>query len=284
MDTQKIKVILSAIEHKSLSKAAEEISYTPSALSHMADALEQEIGVKILRRTHSGISLTEEGEILYDYMVSLLKAERSFLETAAALAGSKENHLRIGAFSSISQTLLPKIISSFRREHPDIKISVSVDDNLHDWPERDLADIIFTDEHSYGSNRFIPIMEDPFVAVLPSDMLRGKRSVNREELYDHTYISINEKILEDYFDQARFPSVLKFASIDNMSVLYMVQQGLGFSVLPSLMLHQKIEGVRIVKLTSPISRTIGIACKKGVRQSYASKTFIEYLMEMEKGK
>ncbi len=55
MDIQKIKVILSAIEHKSLSRAAEEISYTPSAMSHIADAIERELGVKILQRTPLGM-------------------------------------------------------------------------------------------------------------------------------------------------------------------------------------------------------------------------------------
>ena len=66
MDTKKIKAILSAIEYKSFSKAADALSYTPSALSHIADNLEQELGVKIIIRSPLGISLSKEGEELYD--------------------------------------------------------------------------------------------------------------------------------------------------------------------------------------------------------------------------
>ena len=86
----------------------------------------------------------------------------------------------------------------------------------------------------------VMIMNDPFVAVAPSDMFSEKRQVSKEELYGQTYISINEKILDGYFDKSKFTNILEFESVDNVSVLYMIKQGLGFSVLPKLMLNKKI--------------------------------------------
>ena len=277
METQKIKVILSALQYGSLSKAAEEISYTPSAMSHIADSLEKELGVKILARTPFGVSLTEEGETLYEHMVAMVEAEERLRRAAEALVSDKAHHLRIGAFSSISQNILPEIIGQFKREHPEIKISVSVDDKLQDWLERDRADVIFTDEFTYGDNLWIPIREDPFVAVVPSGILKGRRSVSREELYPYTYISINEQILNSYFDRERFAGVLDFSSVDNVSVLYMVKQGLGVSILPSLITGQRIQGVRTLRLTPSVSRTIGFACKKEGKSSYATGVFMGYL-------
>lgn len=278
MDTQKIKVILSAIEYKSLSKAAEENSYTPSAMSHIADSIEHELGVKILERTPLGISLSQDGEELYSYLVALVEAEKNLMRASNALIKSKENHLRIGTFSSISQSILPEIISEFRIAHPNIKISVSVEDHLRDWLENNLVDVIFTDELSFGNNMWIPVFEDPFVAVVPSDMFKEKRKVSKEELYQHTYVSINEKILDRYFDKSRFQNVLDFESVDNVSVLYMIQHGLGFSILPQLMTNQRIHGIKTLKLEEPICRTIGFAYQKNVKQTYATKTFIDYLM------
>ena len=64
MDTFKIKAILTAVEKKSLSKAAEEYSYTPSAFSHMLTAFEEDLGVKVFSRNSTGVALTEEGEKL----------------------------------------------------------------------------------------------------------------------------------------------------------------------------------------------------------------------------
>lgn len=277
MDTHKIKVILSAIRQKSLSKAADEFSYTPSAMSHIADSLESELGVKILERSPLGISLTENGETLLPYLVAMVDSEKNLLHAAKTVANTTEHHLRIGTFSSIAQNILPEIIGQFRKAYPHIKISVLVEDNLQDWLERDLADIVFTDELTYGDNIWIPIREDPFVAVLPSKLPSKKRTVNREELYPYTYISVNEKALDSYFDQTKFANILNFESVDNVSVLYMVREGVGFSVLPSLMINQKIKDVRVVKLDPPISRTIGFAVKKHAKRTYATKTFVDYL-------
>lgn len=281
MDTQKIKAILSAIEYKSLSKAADELSYTHSAMSHIADNVEKELGVKILVRTPLGISLSKDGKELYDYMVAVVEAEKKLMSASRALSKAKENHLRIGTFSSISQKLLPEIIRRFRTSYPDINISVSVDDKLEDWLENDLVDIIFTDEVSFGNNNvWLPIKEDPFVAVVPSNILKGKRKVSKEELYQYTYVSINEKILDCYFDKSRFSNVLNFASIDNVSVLYMIQQNLGFSLLPQLMVDKRLSGIKILKLEEPVCRTIGFAYKDA-KSSFAKKTFINHLMNCE---
>ena len=281
MDTQKIKAILSAVEHKSLSKAAEELSYTPSAMSHIADSVEHELGVKILMRTPLGVSFSEEGKELYDYMKALIDAEKALTSAAATLRQSKENRLRIGTFSSISQSILPAIISQFRTVYPNIKISVSVEDSLEDWLSNDLADIIFADELSFGDNMWIPFLEDPFVAVVPVDMFKGKKKVSKKDLYEHAFISINEKVLDSYFDKSRFASVLDFESVDNVSVLHMIQHGLGVSVLPKLMMMKKISGIKTLDLEEPICRTIGFAYKKEAKQTYALKTFIDYMSARE---
>ena len=281
MDTKKIKAILSAIEYKSFSKAADALSYTPSALSHIADNLEHELGVKIIIRSPLGISLSKEGEELYDYMLAIVEAEKKLMSASLALSKATENHLRIGTFSSISQKLLPEIIRQFRSQHSDIKISVAVEDNLQDWLENDLVDIIFADELSFGCNNiWLPIKEDPFVAVVPSDLFKGKRKISKEELYQHTYVSISEKILDSYFDKSRFTNVLNFESVDNVSVLYMIQQNLGFSILPQLMVDKRIQGIKVLKLEEPICRTIGFAYKN-VKPTYATKTFINHLINYE---
>ncbi len=90
MDTTKIKAILSAIKYKSLSKAAEEFSYTPSAFSHMADSLEDELGIKILTRTPQGIKLNKDGETLYSKLKALVKAEEELKDLAKGLANKKQ--------------------------------------------------------------------------------------------------------------------------------------------------------------------------------------------------
>ena len=123
MDTKKIKALLLAAEYKSMSKAAEAFSYTPSALSHSVDALEEELGVKLLVRTHTGVELSGMGKRLYDKLEAVTAAEKALVKAAAEISVEKEKLLRIGTYASISVHLLPEILKGFRQKYPDIIIS-----------------------------------------------------------------------------------------------------------------------------------------------------------------
>ena len=159
METQKIKAILSAAKHKSLSKAAAEVSYTPSAMSHIADAIERELGVKILTRTPLGVTLTEEGEALYERMVALVEAENALVETAHALAEAKAC-LRIGVLAGVSQGALHELIDAFRAVHPEIRISMVEEDDLSRLLADEGADVIFLPDHTVDGNEWVPTATD----------------------------------------------------------------------------------------------------------------------------
>lgn len=279
MDTLKIKALLCAVQNKSLSKAAEEFSYTPSAFSHMADSIEAELGVRLLKRSSAGVELTKEGELLYEKLTAVVNAEKELFRTANELSESKGLQLRIGTYSSISQRLLPEILKSFKKAYPNFKISIHVGDKLRDWLEEDVADIIFADVGSFGKNEWVPIMSDPFLAVVPSNTFVGRKSVQREELYDFAYVSTNESSLRTYFDENRFKELVHFDSVDDTSVISMVREGVGIAVLPSLMLQKQIKGVRLLKLEPPFTRTLGFAYKKSAVSSRSTATFIRYLKD-----
>ena len=64
MDTEKCKVLLRAVDTGSFTAAAEELGYTPSGVTHMMNALEEDLGIVLLRRSRSGVTLTEAGKEL----------------------------------------------------------------------------------------------------------------------------------------------------------------------------------------------------------------------------
>ncbi|MBQ8308718.1 MAG: LysR family transcriptional regulator [Clostridia bacterium] len=277
MDTLKIKALLSAVKNKSLSKAAEEFSYTPSALSHMADALESELNVPLLKRTPKGVELTEEGKILYDKLETVVNAEKELFLAAAQLSEEREREIRIGTYSSIAQYVLPELLKSFKKAYPQTKVSIKAGNNLCTWLEEDIADIIFGDAIPLGKNEWIPFMKDPYVAVVPSVAFSNRKSVNREELYAFPYISTNEGKLKNYFDESKFAEVVRFDSVDDTSVISMVKEGIGITVLPSLILKKHMKGIHVVKLEPEISRTLGFAYRRNAGHSASTKKFIVFL-------
>ena len=72
MDTFKIKAVLAAVRLGSLSKAAAEFSYTPSAFSHMLAGFEAQLGVPILERCSTGVRLTEQGLAFWNEAAEIL--------------------------------------------------------------------------------------------------------------------------------------------------------------------------------------------------------------------
>ena len=274
METSRIRGLLLAAKYQSLSRAAEEFSYTPSALSHIADALEEELGVKLLSRTRAGVSLTEEGTLLKEKMEAVLRAEEELRAAAAALGEKNSSILRIAAYSSISTYLLPQIVKRFKKENPDVRVSISVVDSLRGWLENDAVDIVFGDLSAIGENEHVVIMEDPYVAVLPEGTLAGRRSVRREDLYPFPYISTNEGVLHRYFDEDRFAEILFVDSADDAAVLSLVKEGIGVAVLTSLATRKHVKGVRTVALSPKISRSIGFAYRM---KNPATERFLTFM-------
>ena len=167
MDTIKIKTFLEVAEHKSFSYVARGFSYTPSAVSHMADALEAELGVRLFERTRKGVDLTPDGKKLYDYFAAFDKAEKALFTAAQKLAREKQESLHIGAFSSVALHILPDVLQSFRMKNPSIKTSLLVEDDIWYRLKDGSLDVVLADEYNIDKTvQWHPIMEDAY-AVLP---------------------------------------------------------------------------------------------------------------------
>ena len=65
MDLRKLEALVAAVELGSFTKAAQQLGYSQSGLTHMMNALEQEIGFSLLLRDHRGVRLTAQGRRLY---------------------------------------------------------------------------------------------------------------------------------------------------------------------------------------------------------------------------
>jgi len=277
MDTLKIKAAVAAVKYKSLSRAAEEFSYTPSAFSHMMTSFEAELGVKLFNRSFAGVELTEEGRELYPKLMAVLSAEKKLLSAAENISGGKERALRIAMYPSISRNLLSGILKSFKEEYPEIQLSVNVADSLAGWLDGDRADIIFADEAAFEGVEWTPIMEDEFLAVAPSNMLEDKTVVTREELYGYPNLYTDDIPVRKYFDTPRFKELIYFKSEDDLSVINMVKAGMGIAVLPALVLKETADGTHLLRLDPPLKRTLGFAYRKDLKGSYSLSRFIKFI-------
>jgi DNA-binding transcriptional LysR family regulator len=281
MDTFKIKAILGVVKYKNMSRAAEELSYTPSAISHIISDFEEELGVTLFDRNSRGVELTESARKLLPEFEAMIECERGIYAVANRLAGKEKAEIRIATYSSLSRNFLPNIIKGFRKKYPDINISVNVSDHISELLMEDKADVIFGAVSTFGDNDWFEITEDEFLVVSPPGTFRNRDQITREELYLLPQIFTDDEPLRDYFDVDKFSDILYFRSDDDLSVINMVKNGMGVTVLPSLVLKEICDGVQTVRLLPPLKRKLGVAFKKK-RKTLHLKLFLEYVKETSK--
>lgn len=274
MDSVKTKAFLLIAKHHNFSRAAEEFSYTPSALSHIADSLEQELGLRLFIRTKKGVTLTPAGEQLQSKFAALQKAENALYKTAEELRQESDRVLRIGTISSIALHLLPGLLRSFKQAHPEVQTQILVDDNMHDWLQTGVADILLADD-TLELQDFQPLVEDPYVAVVPEQAFPSRTTVGLQELYGHTFVRPNEKFLDSFLDLYSFREVVPVASIENDSALYMVKENLGVTILPRLSTANCPMQVKTLELTPKLVRQIGFCCPEN--STTVCRLFIKHL-------
>lgn len=262
METFKIKAILSAVKHKSLSKAAEEFSYTPSAFSHLLNNFEDELGVKLFERTSKGVILSDNGEKLFEAFKDVKKAEDRVWKIISNIKGTDNTELRIASYSSMSRNMVSGVIKRLRKEFPHIKITVSVADNVTGWIEDDKADVVFADISSFGNSEWLPLFKDEFCVVAPHNYFKDKTAITVDELYNHPYIFAEGFNIEKHIDNNRFKEILHFNSEDDLSIINAVKDGFGLAVLTRLVIKGYEREVDVLKLEPQIMRTLGVAYNK----------------------
>ena len=186
--------------------------------------------------------------------------------------------IRIGAYFSVSFNLLPEIIKEFKMQYPNVSISIAVEDKFSDWIKNDLADIVFTDSGAKDGEEWIPFMKDRYIAVLPDGVLDGHKTVNRDDLYEFTYISVNDSKNKECVDESRFKKIVKFSSTDDLGVLALVKEGIGVAILPSLVIQKGFSGVHTALIEPEYYRLLGFSYSKD-KMKYGLKKFVKFLEE-----
>lgn len=278
MDDRKIETLLSTIRHGSFSKAAIDLCCTQSAVTQTMNAFESEIGFKLLKRSYNGVTLTPDGEEIYPNIVEVYEAMNRMKQNANRISSGRDTPLRIGAFSSISNNKLGRIIGRFQREHPDIGITLNIaTKELHKWLVHGDVDIIIGDEDISASFRWCTLFKDPYYAVLPEETkTSSNESITIEELLTYPVIVSSFSDLRKQLENAKH--VIDITCDDDTTVLNLVSDGLGVSAIPRLSLDRLPSGVKKLKLEPLVSRNIGYALPNQPRKE--AKIFVKYIEDL----
>jgi DNA-binding transcriptional LysR family regulator len=108
----------------SYSKAAESLSITQSAISHQIKNLERELNIKLFDRVGNAVRLTEEGQILFDYVIKFLNDLEDLKKIPQEIIDCRIGYLTIATNNAILRNVLPDFIKNFKAKFPGIRFKL----------------------------------------------------------------------------------------------------------------------------------------------------------------
>ena len=265
MDSKKLEILMTAVNLGSFSKASEVVGYTQSGLTHLINGLEREIGMALIRRDHSGISLTENGEALLPAIRDYLSATAKLENQIAAITQKKAETIRVAAYASLAMHWMPEILYRFRRVCPDTDVDLRmVDHELEPFEllEEGRTDVIFAARQSHVNCDWTPLYNDIMYAILPEDYpTEGRETFPIEEFDGQEFLMPYGRFDIDV-NAALSPKgvrpQIRPCHVDDETVIRMVSKGLGVSMMTEIMMRGRTQGVQTLPVTPRAGRELGM--------------------------
>ncbi|HEY2495112.1 MAG TPA: LysR family transcriptional regulator [Paenibacillus sp.] len=289
------KVFCRVGKSESFSKAAKDLYMTQPAVSQAIIQLERELDIRLFNRTPKGVSLTNEGSLLFEYVNSAINlidvGEEKILEFKNLTTGE----LKIGVGDTISRYFLLPYLEDFHNKYPNIKFKIvngttlklcsilksgEVDIAICNFPLDDSTlelrpciDIhdIFVCGEKYKNILSKPLSLDE-VVKLPLILLETKSNSRR---YVEDYLTSRGIKISPEFELGSHDLLLEFAKI-NLGIACVTkefsQEYLNKGLLYEVQLNEEIP-----------KRNIGVCFLKSVSLSPASTKFVEIIENKQAG-
>lgn len=279
-------ILQKVIELGSFTKAAEVLGYTQSSVSQIIASLEEQLSIKLLNRSRTGVTLTLEGQQLYPLIQQTIRQYQAVQEKATEIRGLDTGIIRIGTISSITVHWLPNLIKKFKTNYPNVEFVLYQGDynSIADWIRTNAIDFGFTIPAMAKDFKTIPIKTGEMLAVLPKNhplaAYPGK-PLSLDAIKDDPLILIEEGGFSEplnAFAAAGVTPNIKYRIHDDYAIMTMVEAGLGVSILAKLVLQRMPFNIVTRPLDPVINRELAIAYQNKQRLPIASQYFIQEIL------
>ncbi len=288
MTLTQLEIFSLVAELRGFTLAAHRLGISQSAVSHAMKALEQELGVELLRRHQSSVELSDIGEQLLLRARTMLGLANTLRQEAADARGMKSGTLRIGSFGPTSSIkLLPTILRHYREAHPGIEVHIDEgpDRQVTQWLEERRIDIGFVVLPEERFDTFA-LLEDQMVALLPLDHpLAARSALSLKDLCDAPFVLTeagSSELVSRLFMAARLQPNIRYRCSQLLSTLDTVSRGDAITIVAEGSLPDDASPRYVKKPLLPaVQRQIGLAVLDQRQASPATLAFIKLATRMK---
>ncbi|GIO14373.1 LysR family transcriptional regulator [Cohnella xylanilytica] len=293
MELRQLEYFAAVCKEMHFSRAAEQLCTTQSNLSQQIKFLENELGLPLFDRIGKRIALTEAGRILLEQCHLVFERLDYARGAIADLKRMEGGRLDIGILPGDGDLLFDALLVDFHRTYPKISIRVTETMDVYEQVLDGTRDLGVTTAPSKPDDRIavIPLFHEEFALAIRADHpLAKSKAVPFEQLRqlklvlfgaEHQMTKLIQSCCQERGMSLDNPIVTSTLS----SLLSLVEQGIGASILPRLLLdYLDRDSIAAVKLLNPSpSQDICIVYRTDKYMGQAAKLFIAGLQDFLRG-
>ena len=284
MSLAKYEILLKVAECGSFTRAAQQLNFTQSGISHAVSSLETELGTTLVVRSHGGVSLTADGRALLPCFREMCALQHQLEQKAADLRGLDTGLVRVATFTSVSEKWMPYILKSFQELYPKIEFELlpsNFNSEITEWVAHGQADCGFVSLPVESHLDSWLLQRDQWKVIVPCNHpLAGRDPFPPEALEKYPVILLDEGDdyeIQEVFDTLNIRPNIQYTVQQDQTILAMVSSGLGISIIEELMLQRCVYPLVSCRLPRPFYRNIGICVKDKNALSLSTQRFIDHV-------
>lgn len=285
MDLLQLSYFYKIAHAPTLTQAATELHISQPSLSKLIRSLEDEFGMKFFERSGRYIRLNDNGYVFLRYATEILSSVDAMREELQGCREREDMSLRVGLFAA--SALFPTIISGFRAEHPNVKITVVQHSFEHSTRENSLDLVFMAGLTPPESPNSILLSEEEILLAVPNTHpLAARDSVALSELAEEKFISMSKgktlrTIVDRYCEDAGIAPNVVLESDDPAMLRNLIQSGFGVSFVPQKTWMAYMHGnIHLLHISEPrCVRYLYLVTPRDAYRSTASRLFQRYLVE-----
>ncbi len=287
---QQLRLFAAVAEHKSVTRAAEEVHLTQPAVSIQIKRLEGKVGMPLIEHIGKELHLTVAGEEVFDASKDVLERLGDLETSLNDLRGEVAGPLNVHVVSS-GKYFMPQLLGSFVRRYPKVEPRLQITNraSLLASLAKNQSDLYIMGQPPEG----VSVVEYPFlenilvVVARPDHPLAGKKKIPLAQIAKERFVgresgSGTRKAVEKLFRDKDL-DISAYIELDSAEGIKQgVMGGLGIGVLSKHSLRLELDAGELVVLDVagfPLRRRWYVSHREGKRLSRAAQVFLEYLRE-----
>lgn len=184
---KQIKYFQAVVRCKSFTEAAEECFISQSAISQQIQALEHELGVKLLNRENRKFSLTPAGEHFYQKSLVLMADFERLCQETVRIANKDNAELRIGYLKCYGGQEFRLAVAEFSEKYPDVSVHIinGNHEDLYDALRSGGVDLILSDQRRAFSDEYVNFIlatSECYIEIAARNPLASLESIETDDL------------------------------------------------------------------------------------------------------